>query len=344
MADADDYFYCDKIECNLGESITIKAFNNIGYPIGLLFYGRDGINIYEDGVLIESNWENLTYGYTYTPSTAGTHTIKLEGYNYITVEITVTGGDSGVTWTIGNKEVKSLTINNKIVKSIERVNDGEIIYGVPTGQKLKFTQDEYTATDGECSITCQLIDYDNNDVENKTITLSGSDGSSYTATTDSNGECIFTLIGKGTIRYTANYNDIEEECRVYSLNNKIKIYVSCSRSTSKYGSTSYYEDKLTYEFKYATKSSNYTTQFALTPEFINGTLQITLIYNKKTTSSGSFTEHSKTVNLGIGTSTKQTISAHYSWMTSRTTHCLQCKTISKLNTNGSMWWKFEIGT
>lgn len=255
------------------------------------------------------------------------------------------GGDSGVSWTIGNKEVKSLTINNKIVKSIERISDGEIIYGVPTGQKLKFTQDEYTATDGECSITCQLIDYDNNDVANKTITLTGEDGSNYTETTDSNGECIFTLFGKGNIQYTANYNDIERKCNVFGLNNKIKIYVTCSRSTSKYSNSNYYQDKLTYVFKYATKSSNYTTKFALTPQYINGILPVRIEYDKKTTSSGAFKKQSKTVNLGAGTSTNQNISAQYSWMDTSSKHCLQCQSphISQAGTSG-MWWKFEIST
>lgn len=129
MADVSDYLYCDKKECNLGESITFKLYYPLTYNLGMLSYGREGINVYEDNVLIDSNVEmEGSDGYFYTPSTSGTHTIKIEGYNYITVEITVTGGDNGVTWTIGNKEVKSLTINNKEVKSILRTSDNTIIY------------------------------------------------------------------------------------------------------------------------------------------------------------------------------------------------------------------------
>ena len=193
MADVSDYLYCDKKECNLGESITFKVYYPLTYNLGILNYGREGINVYEDNVLI-GTWDG-DGNYSYTPSTSGTHTIKIEGFNYITVEITVTGGDNGVTWTIGNKEVKSLTINNKIVKSIERVSDNTIIYGETPVYDISLTSDKQFASPNETitftAIVTQTIENTTIPVVNKIIIFT--DGTNILGTTITDSDGIATL-------------------------------------------------------------------------------------------------------------------------------------------------------
>lgn len=222
----------DKIECELGETITLNSL-----PDGILcpqenymvkdVESTDGLNVYANGTLIGTFY--LPYEtIQFTPSSAGTYTLLFDDWQQKTVEITVTGGDSGVTWTISNKTVKSLTIGNKEVKNIVDLNNGETIYGVFIPPSLQFSQSEYTAINGECSIDCKLNYVFN---ANQTITLTGTDGSTYTETTDSNGECTFDLIGEGDITYTATYNDLTDSCLVNGMDNKIQI-ISATQSVT----------------------------------------------------------------------------------------------------------------
>ena len=83
---------------------------------------------------------------------------------------------------------------------------------------LKFSRDTYMATNGQCTISCKLS-RDNIGLEGQEILLEGSDGSVYTAITNSNGIVTFQLVGEGDISYTATYKDIITQCNVVGLNN-----------------------------------------------------------------------------------------------------------------------------
>lgn len=168
MAEDSIDLYCDKKECNLGESITFTVQIALIY-LGVLNYDSEGVNVYEDNVLIDSNvdlWED----YSYTPSTSGTHTIKIEGHNYITVDITVTGTSFNFL-SINNKEVSSITINSKEVQSIKRVSDDAIIYEKQMLEPLVFTFEGTTLTqnsNGSFNGTDMRIDYGDGTIESTT--------------------------------------------------------------------------------------------------------------------------------------------------------------------------------
>ena len=133
-------------------------------------------------------------------------------------------------WTINNKTVKSLTIGNKEVQSIVRVSDNKVLYEKPTNI-LAFGQSTYTASNGACTINCTLT-LNCSVASGETVTLTGTDGSDYSATTDSNGVATFVLIGEGNITYTASFNNLSDSCLVNGMDNKIQIMKpTCSKST-----------------------------------------------------------------------------------------------------------------
>ena len=86
---------------------------------------------------------------------------------------------------------------------------------VPYGcNGLKFLSDSYTTTTGSCELSLRLWD-NNAPVSGGTITITGSDSSSYTCTTDSNGEATCTVTNvSGTVTFTATYGNYSDTCTV----------------------------------------------------------------------------------------------------------------------------------
>ena len=86
---------------------------------------------------------------------------------------------------------------------------------VPYGcNGLKFLQNSYTTTTGSCELSLKL--WDNNvPVSGGIITITGSDSSSYTCTTDSNGEATCTVTNvTGTVTFTATYGNYSDTATV----------------------------------------------------------------------------------------------------------------------------------
>jgi len=108
---------------------------------------------------------------------------------------------------------------------------------VPYGcNGLKFLQDSYTTSTGTCEVSLRLWD-NNAPVSGGTITITGSDNSTYTCTTDSNGEATCTLTNvSGTVTYTATYSSYSATCTVTATT--LLVYDDCSSSSglSNYGS------------------------------------------------------------------------------------------------------------
>lgn len=112
-------------------NLDVIVFNKNDIPYGALEeeieyyleeFGGNNYNV-DEFISRENDWliDEYGSGLTYVGS-LGTNEDLVDTANCPVAE-------TGVTWTIGNKEVKSLTINNKIVKSIERISDGVTIYG-----------------------------------------------------------------------------------------------------------------------------------------------------------------------------------------------------------------------
>lgn len=191
----------------------------------------------------------------------------------------------------------------------------------------------YTATNGSASISATLIE-NFQPSSNKIVTLTGDDGSLYTETTNSDGVVTFNLIGYGDITYTATYNDFTDTCIVNGLNNRIKITLNCSRTSEKDG-TIYWD--ILYFFVHEEGTSNSTPL-----DFTNAPLTFTVPYRSRTTSSGSFSNQTKTyTNSDIKTAHNRIeYRKYYSWMTTSSSHCLACPTSSKsIKTPGN--WKFK---
>ena len=110
---------------------------------------------------------------------------------------------------------------------------------VPYGcNGLKFLSDSYTTTTGSCELSLRLWD-NNAPVSGGTITITGSDSSSYTCTTDSNGEATVTVTNvTGTVTYTATYGNYSATCTVTA--SSYLFYDDCSAdNTSQYGTKHY---------------------------------------------------------------------------------------------------------
>lgn len=86
---------------------------------------------------------------------------------------------------------------------------------VPYGcNGLKFLSDSYTTSTGSCELSLRLWD-NNAPVSGGTITITGSDSSTYTCTTDSNGEATCTVTNvSGTVTFTATYSNYSATCTV----------------------------------------------------------------------------------------------------------------------------------
>lgn len=80
---------------------------------------------------------------------------------------------------------------------------------------------------GRLPSTCTLLN-NGSGVGGESVSLTGDDGSSYTATTNSNGVATFQLIGYGNITYTANCKDLSDTCTVNGMNNRIATNITCS--------------------------------------------------------------------------------------------------------------------
>ena len=107
---------------------------------------------------------------------------------------------------------------------------------VPYGcNGLKFLQDSYTTSTGTCEVSLRLWD-NNAPVSGGTITITGSDSSSYTCTTDSNGEATCTLTNiSGTVTYTATYSNYSATCTVTQSNYYINDAATSDNTSTLFG-------------------------------------------------------------------------------------------------------------
>ena len=154
--------------------------------------------------------------------------------------------DNATSVYIGNKEVQSITVNQTNAVLYQKSGATPV-----SSDSLEFAQSTYTASNGACTISCTLT-MNGTVASNETVTLTGTDGSDYSATTDSNGVATFILIGKGNITYTASSNNLSDSCLVNGMDNKIQIMKpTCSRQSQRItsGNTYYYRYKLTWTVK-----------------------------------------------------------------------------------------------
>ena len=109
---------------------------------------------------------------------------------------------------------------------------------VPYGcNGLKFGSDSYATSTGSCELSLRLWD-NNAPVSGGTITITGSDSSTYTCTTDSNGEATCTVSNvTGTVTFTATYSSYSATCTVTATTTLLLDDCSSSAGLSNYGST-----------------------------------------------------------------------------------------------------------
>lgn len=228
------------------------------------------------------------------------------------------------------KEHESLTINN-VTEEYPSKKEMWEEWLKEKENSFAFDNPIYTATNGSASISATLIE-NFQPSSNKIVTLTGDDGSLYTETTDSEGIVTFNLIGYGDITYTATYNNFTDTCIVNGLDNRIKLQMSCSRSSKKDGTI--YIDTLTFRIYQDRDGTDY-----IYPDFTNAPLSFTIVYRLKKTDSGSFSNtllNRTSSNISNHTITYQ---KYYSWMTTSSKHCLACYTGKNITTPGN--WKFE---
>jgi len=107
---------------------------------------------------------------------------------------------------------------------------------VPYGcNGLKFGENSYITTTGSCELSLRLWD-NNAPVSGGTITITGSDSSSYTCTTDSNGEATCTVTNvTGTVTYTATYSNYSATCTVTQSNYYINDAATSDNTSTLFG-------------------------------------------------------------------------------------------------------------
>ena len=127
-----------------------------------------------------------------------------------------------INWTIGNKAVNSLTINNKEVRSIVRVSDGTTIYQKPSTPVvtvgsivLTTTKNALSYKDGEYSDITATV-YDNSAtpqvMPNQQVVFKKGSTVLDTKTTNVNGECTYryTSDGSGDVTIIVECQSITE--------------------------------------------------------------------------------------------------------------------------------------
>lgn len=202
-----------------------------------------------------------------------------------------------MTWTIGNKTVASLTINNKEVQSIVRSSDNVILYEkpftgpTPSSITLVSNQSILAYNNSEsATLTATVKDANNTVIEGATVEFYKGSTSLGTSTTNSNGIATktYSSTGAGDVSFTATAGNVTssavtiEDCTYYNTT----------------------ESSIT-------RGSSYQQQFAIATDVIGKNDNWVLTFDAKGVSkggcinigaNGSYTLNSSTANyrLGIG--------------------------------------------
>ena len=160
---------------------------------------------------------------------------------------------------------------------------------VPYGcNGLKFLQDSYTTSTGTCEVSLRLWD-NNAPVSGGTITITGSDSSSYTCTTDSNGEATCTLTNvSGTVTYTATYSSYSATCTVTA-----QTYLFYDSGVTGTANTDYTKSSTGVNANVSSTGTNiscstYSDSYYIANVTLSGDFQIEYNLIEKTNDSGGF--------------------------------------------------------
>ena len=93
----------------------------------------------------------------------------------------------------------------------------KVLYIGETGEhnySIAFSQSSYTASGGSATLEITLLD-NNVPVQGASVTVTGSDSSSYTGITNSSGVAEVTVTGvSGTVTFTCTYSNVSDTCTV----------------------------------------------------------------------------------------------------------------------------------
>ena len=163
--------------------------------------------------------------FSFTLTEVGTYTVYYVNHNFektsnvitITVESDAPSTPT-VSWTINNKTVNGLYINNKEVQSIVRNSDGKVLYEKASAHNysLAFNQASYqTDSNGQAILSLTLLD-NNVAVSGATISITGSDGSVYSCITNQLGVGSVTVNYQSNVTITASYDNINANTTIIS--------------------------------------------------------------------------------------------------------------------------------
>lgn len=187
MAGSSDTISTNGTTFTVGDTliITFSLYNNQTTCSGALHIGNTTYSYSHCSNPKTGQEAKDTNPFLFTLTEAGTYSVyyvnNMYGRTSNTITITVEDDTPSVpttSWTIGNKTVESLHINNKEVQSITRLSDNVVIYA-NVGQ-IKSTR--IVAID---YVGYYLEDEDGNGLNGKTVTLTeyGQSSPSYTITT-----------------------------------------------------------------------------------------------------------------------------------------------------------------
>lgn len=116
----------------------------------------------------------------------------------------------------------------------------KVLYIGETGEhnySIAFSQSSYTASGGSATLEITLLD-SNVPVQSASVTVTGSDSSSYTGITNSNGIASVTVSNiSSETTFTATYQNVTAVCTVSVLNYLINDDATSDNSSSLFGSS-----------------------------------------------------------------------------------------------------------
>lgn len=184
---------------------------------------------------------------SYTANSQGSVTVSVtltnEGEPYASQSISFTDGTSTVTATTNSSGVATATFNSfyshdgTVTATYNTVSESVAIVGTHD-YTLAFSQDTYVAESGSATLELSLLDR-NVAISNATVSVVGSDSSSYSCITNSSGVGTVTVSNiSSDTSFTASYDGVSATCTV-SVSSYL-FYDDCSiNNTSNY--TTFYE-------------------------------------------------------------------------------------------------------
>lgn len=124
-----------------------------------------------------------------------------------TLGTSVTGLDGIATYTINDISIGTYNITASFDGSGTDYDSatGALTFTVGHNYSLAFSQTSIIASLGSATIECTLLD-NGEAVSGATVTLTGTDNSTYTSTTNANGVASFNITVTGNATFTATYN------------------------------------------------------------------------------------------------------------------------------------------